>query len=70
MRWFSSGCWPNKHPILHIPHGSQIFKFAASKMDTAKPVFSNFEWTIKQGESWAIVSNSTEGKVVLVEVKR
>lgn len=55
-------------PVLHIPHGSSIFKFANSRSDATRPVFSNLEWTIKKDESWAIVANASEEKTVLLEV--
>ncbi|GJJ08523.1 hypothetical protein Clacol_002741 [Clathrus columnatus] len=56
-------------PILLIPRGSQVFKFTTSKSDAIRPVFSNLEWTIKPGESWAIVGNASEERTVLIEVQ-
>ena len=51
-------------PILHIPSAS-IFRFSAS--NTSKPVF-NLDWTIHEGDSWAIVGNAGEEKLTLLEV--
>jgi hypothetical protein len=51
-------------PILHIPSAS-IYRFSASNV--TKPVLA-INWTIHEGEGWAIVGNAAEEKIALLEV--
>ncbi|KDQ56336.1 hypothetical protein JAAARDRAFT_36509 [Jaapia argillacea MUCL 33604] len=49
-------------PILDIPK-SNIYRFG----DAKNPVFHDIEWTIQDGESWAVVGSGSGEKTTLLE---
>jgi ABC-type molybdenum transport system ATPase subunit/photorepair protein PhrA len=49
--------------ILHLPK-SNVYRFGDS--NTAKPVFKQLEWNIRDGESWAVVGASSKSLIVQV----
>ena len=46
-----------RRTIVHIPTGSEIYSFGAPSR-TKSPLLRDFGWTVKDGEAWAIVSDS------------
>ncbi|KAF9533359.1 P-loop containing nucleoside triphosphate hydrolase protein [Crepidotus variabilis] len=50
--------------IVHIPSGSSIFAFG-SPSQTKLPLIRDVDWTIKEGEAWAIISGAGGGKGVV-----
>lgn len=52
--------------IVHIPK-SNVFRFGDS--NNASPIFRDLEWTVNEGENWAIISMSGSQKAVLFQVR-
>lgn len=56
-----------RNVIVHIPK-SKVFRFGDS--NKASPVFEDLEWTVEEGESWAIVGSGWGGKkTALLQVR-
>lgn len=53
-------------PIIHIPK-SNIYRFGDS--NKSSPVFKDLEWTVRDGENWAIVGPAGSGKSMVLEVR-
>jgi ABC-type molybdenum transport system ATPase subunit/photorepair protein PhrA len=49
--------------ILHLPKAN-VYKFGDG--DAARPVFRQLEWSILDGENWAVVGASSKSSVVKV----
>lgn len=53
--------------VIRIPK-SNIYRFGDS--NKAKPIFENLDWTVKEGESWAVVGSGSGGqKTALLQVR-
>ena len=57
----------HRAPIIHIPKAN-IYPFGASP--STRPSLQSDEWTVLEGEAWAVVSSSRggAGKSVLFQV--
>jgi ABC-type molybdenum transport system ATPase subunit/photorepair protein PhrA len=52
--------------VVHIPK-SNVFRFGDS--NKASPIFEDLEWTINEGESWAVIGSGWGGqKTALLQV--
>lgn len=56
----------NRSTILRIPT-ADVYRFGDG--GKATPVFKELDWTINEGESWAIVGPAGNEKSLLLEVK-
>lgn len=54
-------------PVLHIPQ-AKVFRFGAANSQT--PALDNLEWSINEGEGWAVVSSGGSEKAVIMDVSR
>lgn len=52
--------------IIHIPR-ADVFRFGDG--NKARPVFKDVEWTVKEGENWAVVGPAGSEKSDLLEVR-
>jgi ABC-type molybdenum transport system ATPase subunit/photorepair protein PhrA len=53
--------------VLHIPRAN-VFRFGDS--NKASPVFKDLEWTVKEGENWAVIGSGWGGnKTALLQVR-
>ena len=53
--------------VLHIPRAN-VFRFGDS--NKASPVFKDLEWTVKEGEKWAVIDSGWgENKTALLQVR-
>jgi ABC-type molybdenum transport system ATPase subunit/photorepair protein PhrA len=56
-----------QNAVIHIPQAN-VFRFGHS--NRASPVFEGLEWTINEGENWAVMSSGWGGqKTELLQVK-
>lgn len=57
-------------PIVHIPAGSCIYAFGAPS-HTRTPLLRDVDWTVNDGEAWAIISSGGggRGKHIIFNVK-
>ena len=54
--------------VIHIPR-SDVFHFGDS--NRASPVFEGLEWTINEGENWAVLGSGRGGqKTALLQVRK
>jgi ABC-type molybdenum transport system ATPase subunit/photorepair protein PhrA len=53
--------------VVRIPKAN-IYRFGDS--DRTRPVLAGVDWTVREGESWAVVGSGAGGKTALLEVKR
>ena len=53
--------------VVRIPKAN-IYRFGDS--DRTRPVLAGVEWTVREGESWAVVGSGAGEKTALLEVKR
>lgn len=53
--------------VVRIPKAN-IYRFGDS--DRTRPVLSGVDWTVREGESWAVVGSGAGEKTALLEVKR
>jgi len=51
--------------VVHIPQAN-VFRFGDS--NRASPVFKNVEWTVNEGESWAVIGSGGK-KTALLQVR-
>ena len=51
--------------VLHIPKAN-VYRFGDP--DNAPPVFRDLQWTVKDGESWAVVGSGSGQKTALFQV--
>ena len=51
--------------ILHIPKAN-VYRFGDS--DHSVPVFKDLEWTVTEGQSWAVVGPAGNEKSMLFDV--
>jgi len=62
---------PRLHPrssyVIRIPNAN-VYRFGDS--DVARPVLRAVDWTVREGESWAVVGSGASGKTALLEVSR
>lgn len=65
-RFFNTNDANAQDAIVHIPR-ADVFRFGDG--NKARPVFKDLEWTVKEGESWAIVGPAGSGKSDLLEVR-
>ncbi|KAI5122342.1 hypothetical protein M0805_002509 [Coniferiporia weirii] len=56
---------PNDDTIINIPR-ADVYRFGDG--NRAAPVFKDLEWTVKEGESWAIVGPAGSEKTHLLEM--
>lgn len=52
-------------PVIQIPR-AKVYRFGSAA--SATPVFQDLEWTVKEGESWAIVGSASGEKTALFQV--
>lgn len=52
-------------PLIHIPN-SKVYRFGDS--NSARPIFHELDWTVREGESWAVVGSGSGEKTALLEV--
>jgi ABC-type molybdenum transport system ATPase subunit/photorepair protein PhrA len=52
--------------VVRIPKAN-IHRFGDS--DHARPVLTGVDWTVREGESWAVVGSGAGEKTALLEVK-
>ncbi|KAF8959254.1 P-loop containing nucleoside triphosphate hydrolase protein [Flammula alnicola] len=50
----------NALPIVKIPTGSNIYAFGTPSRTTA-PLISNVDWTVQDGDAWAVISGTGGG---------
>ncbi|KAI9441834.1 P-loop containing nucleoside triphosphate hydrolase protein [Lactarius indigo] len=50
--------------VVHIPKAN-IYRFGDS--DSARPVLTGVDWTVREGESWAVVGSGAGEKTALLE---
>ena len=53
--------------VVRIPKAN-IYRFGDS--DRTRPVLAGVDWTVREGESWAVVGSGVGEKTALLEVKR
>lgn len=53
--------------IIHIPRAN-VYRFGDA--NKARPVFKDLEWTVKEGENWAVVGPAGSEKTNILEVRR
>ena len=53
--------------IIHIPRAN-VYRFGDA--NKARPVFKDLEWTVKEGENWAVVGPAGSEKTDILEVRR
>ena len=53
-------------PVIRISK-SDVYRFGDG--NNSQPVFRNLEWTVNEGESWAIVGAAGQEKSELLEVR-
>lgn len=51
--------------LVHIPK-SDIYRFGDSNI--AAPVFRDVDWTVKEGQNWAVVGRGSNQKTALLQV--
>lgn len=54
-----------QNAILHIPKAN-VYRFGDP--NNARPVFQDLQWTINDGESWAVVGSGSGEKIALFQV--
>jgi len=54
-----------QNTVLHIPKAN-VYRFGDS--NNARPVFQDLQWTVKDGESWAVVGSGSGEKTALFQV--
>jgi ABC-type molybdenum transport system ATPase subunit/photorepair protein PhrA len=55
----------SQNTVLHIPTAN-VYRFGDP--NNARPVFSDLQWTVKDGESWAVVGSGSGEKSALFQV--
>ena len=65
-RLFSTSLTKDLNTILRIPK-ADVYRFGDG--NKVSPVFKDLEWTINEGESWAIVGPAGNEKSLLLEVR-
>lgn len=55
-----------QNTVIHIPK-ADIYRFGDPNF--ARPVFRDVEWTVKDGEAWAIVGSGSGEKTSLFQVR-
>ncbi|KAG6382057.1 P-loop containing nucleoside triphosphate hydrolase protein [Boletus reticuloceps] len=58
---------PAKNILVHIPK-CNIYRFGDSNI--SPPVFRNVNWTMKEGESWAVIGRGFNQKTALLQTLR
>ena len=53
--------------VIHIPK-ADVFRFGDTKASDA--IFKDLEWTVKDGESWAVIGTTPSSKSELFQVSR
>lgn len=53
--------------VIHIPK-ADVFRFGDTKASDA--IFKDLEWTVKDGESWAVIGATPSSKSELFQVSR
>ena len=53
--------------VVRIPRAN-VYRFGDS--DSARPVLTGVDWTVREGESWAVVGSGAGEKTALLEVKK
>ncbi|EPQ55255.1 P-loop containing nucleoside triphosphate hydrolase protein, partial [Gloeophyllum trabeum ATCC 11539] len=56
---------PTSQPLIHIPK-SNVYRFDDTK--GTSPLFRDLQWTVRDGESWAVVGAGSGEKTALLEV--
>ena len=51
--------------VVHIPTAN-VYRFG--EFNSARPVLRSADWTVRQGESWAVVGSGAGEKTALLEV--
>jgi ABC-type molybdenum transport system ATPase subunit/photorepair protein PhrA len=51
--------------VIHIPK-ADIYRFGDPNF--ARPIFRDLEWTVKEGEAWAVVGSGSGEKTSLFQV--
>ena len=53
--------------VIHIPR-ADVFRFGDA--NGASPVFEGLEWTVNEGENWAVVGSGCGQKTALLQVRQ
>ena len=59
------GSSQNINTVLHVPKAN-VYRFGDS--NNSRPVFCDLQWTVKDGESWAVVGSGSGQKTALFQV--
>jgi ABC-type molybdenum transport system ATPase subunit/photorepair protein PhrA len=51
--------------LVHIPK-SNVYRFGDSNV--AAPVFRDVDWTVKEGQNWAVIGRGANQKTALLQV--
>src|SRR6266540_3452364 len=54
-------------PIVHIPPGSHVYAFGSASQ-SSMPLFQDFDWTVQDGEAWAVISGTGREKTNILKV--
>ena len=54
----TTGC---DQPIIYIPPGSHVYAFGSASQSST-PLIQDFDWTVRDGEAWAIISGTGREK--------
>lgn len=47
-------------------HNANVYRFGDP--DSARPILQAVDWTVREGESWAVVGSGADEKTALLEV--
>jgi ABC-type molybdenum transport system ATPase subunit/photorepair protein PhrA len=68
IRALHSGHRSTQDVVIHIPH-ADVFRFGDS--NKASPVLKDVDWTVNEGEIWAVVGYGSGGpKTAVLQVRR
>ena len=56
---------PAEKTLVHIPK-SNVYRFGDSNI--AAPVFHDVDWTVKEGQNWAVIGRGSSQKTTLLQV--
>ena len=56
---------PAERILVHIPR-SNVYRFGDSNVAT--PVFHDVDWTVKEGQNWAVIGRGSNEKTALLQV--
>lgn len=68
IRALHSGHRSTQDVVNHIPH-ADVFRFGDS--NRASPVLKDVDWTVNEGENWAVVGSGSGGpKTAVLQVRK